>query len=353
MYRLIILIFLLLGCNIENEDMKMFQASLPSKQSLGYFEDIFLKNQDYVESRVRMVVGQLQTLDVYTDKVILATYELDTKSSDGEYIQFGRLSLRHRDDIAGIGDHIIFLTTETVIPFAFKPVVTENAWIPWHSNKTAWSFDGNIPKFNIDGTEYELYTDTFDWKTFDLITVDQNIFGVVTLQGVEPVNPDRVIDGVMEVNTKLTITRQQLIQESTFKVTQQINYVIGYSPMWSVDGNAMKYKLLQNGNKFLTPIEDGTQNFNDDIYSVGYNSDEDFGCAFISTDADGIWWVEGGKCDRYIIKSQGGTKQKMYYEMLRGSTPLLNSTYHNITKYIWGQSNNFQTIYDAAPIENS
>lgn len=352
LFIFIIIINLISCTDIINEDMRLLQSSLSkeSSSSIGYFEDMFLKNQNRIESRVRIVSGVLEILEVYTDKVLRTTYETDTRGSDGEYILFGELYLHERDDghANGYGALVHAITNETVVPFAF--IITGHEWAPHHGYKTMWSFDGNIPPINIDGTDYVLYTDTLAWQTFNKITITQDNFSIKTV-GAFPGTPDRVTDGIMEYHTVLTITPQQMIQDVSFKVTQEEEYNIGYTPMWSVTDEA-PYILVQNGNKVV--VQEGqneTIHFDDDVYQFGYNTDSDYGCAAI-TDNSNAYWTLGTPAPRRFVCTGSGTKRKLYFVMMANHTPSLNDTYSTATKYIWGKSNYFQTIYNSAPTEN-
>lgn len=353
-WLLISLIFISCISNIE-EDMGLFefQGSLPSQvESLGYFEDIYLRGQARVESRCRINNGVLEVLEVYTDKVLLSTYVTDTGDSTGEYIQFGMLYLHNRDDGAanGYGTKIIDITYPTVQPFAFS--ITGYEWFPYHGYKTMWSFDGNIPPINIDGTDYDLYADTLTWQTFNTINITQSNFAIKTI-GAFSGTPDRVTDGIMEITTVLTITPQQLIQEIDFEVTQENIYNLGYTPMHAANGTNMKYLLVQNGNKVnLQQGVNETIYYDTDIYQFGYNSDNNYGCAVITDNSNMYWTLPTTPAERRLVCTDSGVKRKLYYVMMHNHTPALGSTYNTSTKYIWGKANGFMDIYNSAPVEN-
>lgn len=351
--RWVFIIILFISCNSENEDMKLIASNLKSETtdgSQGYFESMFLNNDNFVSQTVQFIVGEMRVYYWFTDKVIITTYETSTGDANGEFIQFGRASVRESSGVGVIGAFLIYLSTDTVIPFAFKPITSANEWIPYHGIKTTFAVSGTRALIYVDGVPYNI-TDIVAPIEFVEISINQHIYGLSTPGGVSIVNPDRA-DAVVELTSKMTIGKQQMRQEQSFKFTKGITWAIGYTPMWSADGNSMIYQLLNNGKKFIFSGVNGQQDYNKDIYEFGFNSVLGYGGAVITKQGDDINYVDGSLCDRYVITSQDGSKAKLYFEVLRADTIPIGEIFTNDTKYIWGRADGFMDIYNNAETEN-
>jgi hypothetical protein len=318
------------------------------------FEEMFLSDTDYIESKCRIDNGVLWTHEIFTNHVLVGGYETDTHDSNGQYILYDSLSLYNRDDNEsnGLGTLVSQLTKDTVVSFAFSP--TGGDWIPFHGKQTCWSQTLVRPLVSIDGILYDLYGKNVVLQPFKKIVINQKSFGILDETSPYPplIIPTYPTDSVLDIETQINITPRRMNLKQRFTQMKSQRYSIGYTNMWSPDSTYLKYQLLQNGDKFSMEKPGGNNDYQTSIHDFAFLDDNDFGCAVITNTNAGRKWNNDqvAKADRYLNTQPSNTsKKKIYFETLTGYTPSISDEYNVMLDYVFGYSPTFKSIWNSAP----